>query len=45
MLMLTDKHPRGRTSSYSDEERTGFEQAIAEAEIATHDLLTCTPPN
>jgi hypothetical protein len=43
MLMLTDKHSRGPTSSYSDEERTGFEQAIAEAEIATHDLLHLHP--
>jgi hypothetical protein len=32
-----------KTSSYSDEECTGFEQAIAEAEIATHDLLHLRP--
>jgi hypothetical protein len=28
-----------KTSSYSDDERTGFDQAVAEADISTHDLL------
>jgi hypothetical protein len=32
-----------KTSSYSDGERTGFEQAVAEAEISTHDLLHLRP--
>lgn len=32
-----------KSSSYSDEERTGFEQAVADAEISTHDLLHLRP--
>jgi hypothetical protein len=32
-----------KTSSYSEGERTGFEQAVAEAEISTHDLLHLRP--
>jgi len=32
-----------KSSSYSDGERTGFEQGIAEAEISTHDLLHLRP--
>jgi hypothetical protein len=32
-----------KTSSYSEAERTGFEQAVAEAEISTHDLLHLRP--
>jgi hypothetical protein len=32
-----------KTSSYSEGERTGFEQAVAQAEISTHDLLHLRP--
>jgi hypothetical protein len=32
-----------KTSSYSDWERTGFDQAVAEADISTHDLLHLRP--
>jgi hypothetical protein len=32
-----------KSSSYSEDERTGFEQAVAEAEISTHDLLHLRP--